>query len=245
MIFFKPGDIVKFKPDRSRRTMMPPSPRWTAGTFEPRIRPVTFSLDEFHADPDGDQREALGGAPWRLKSSSPAFRPPSRTSGGPAITISASRISGGMDHYALIAANLLVGNPTKAPPCSRRSFWGPRSSSTPTRPSPSPAPKCRRRSTASSSRPGRRSPVKAGQTLSFGFLKSRRARLYRRLRRHRRAGRARLALDLSARRARRLRGPAAESGRPAGRRRRQRAAEARPQRSPATCGAVRARGCCA
>ena len=41
-----------------------------------------------------------------------------------------------------------------------------------------------------------------------------RARLYRRGRRHRRAGGARLALDLSARRARRLRGPAAEGRRP-------------------------------
>jgi urea carboxylase len=50
MIFFNPGDIVKFKPvgreayDEAVREV-------DAGRFEPLIRPVTFSLDDFHAGP--------------------------------------------------------------------------------------------------------------------------------------------------------------------------------------------------
>jgi len=52
MVFFKPGDIVKFKPidrqayDRNLAEV-------EAGSFAPRIREFTFSLDEFQADIDG------------------------------------------------------------------------------------------------------------------------------------------------------------------------------------------------
>jgi urea carboxylase len=59
MIFFKPGDIVKFKPvdrdgyDAAVETV-------EAGRFEPPIRRVSFSLDEFHADPAATNTKLLG-----------------------------------------------------------------------------------------------------------------------------------------------------------------------------------------
>ncbi|MDE0208329.1 MAG: carboxyltransferase domain-containing protein [Boseongicola sp.] len=52
MVFFRPGDIVKWRPigraeyDRIIEDMQ-------AGRFEPRMRDVVFSLDDFNADPDG------------------------------------------------------------------------------------------------------------------------------------------------------------------------------------------------
>jgi len=52
MIFFNPGDIVKFKSvgrdayDEAVREV-------ETGRFDPLIRPVTFSLDEFHSGPSG------------------------------------------------------------------------------------------------------------------------------------------------------------------------------------------------
>ena len=50
MIFFKPGDIVKFKAiDRAEYDH--DVAEVAAGRFHPRIRPVTFSLDDFHKDP--------------------------------------------------------------------------------------------------------------------------------------------------------------------------------------------------
>ena len=67
MIFFKPGDIVKFKPvDRDGYDAA--IELVNAGRFEPTMRPVTFSLDEFHERPGGDQQETPGGASWRLRS---------------------------------------------------------------------------------------------------------------------------------------------------------------------------------
>jgi urea carboxylase len=64
MIFFKPGDIVKFKPvDRDGYDAAVEAVN--AGKFEPPVRPVTFSLDAFHADPtvtSGEILEALHGA---------------------------------------------------------------------------------------------------------------------------------------------------------------------------------------
>ena len=58
MIFFKPGDIVKFKPvdydgyDAAIELV-------NAGRFEPTVRPVTFSLDEFHAKPAATDEKLL------------------------------------------------------------------------------------------------------------------------------------------------------------------------------------------
>lgn len=52
MVFFRPGDIVKFKPigrDDYDRTLDDVA----AGRFEPLIRDVTFDLNEFHKDTDG------------------------------------------------------------------------------------------------------------------------------------------------------------------------------------------------
>lgn len=63
MILFNPGDVVKFRPigrdeyDEIVRKL-------EEGRFEPRIRPATFSLDTFHADPAASNAnlvEALNG----------------------------------------------------------------------------------------------------------------------------------------------------------------------------------------
>ena len=51
MVFFKPGDIVKFKPI-DRATYDHDVAEVEAGRFEPLVRDFTFSLDEFHADID-------------------------------------------------------------------------------------------------------------------------------------------------------------------------------------------------
>lgn len=63
MILFKPGDVVQFKPiDRAGYDQIVDDV--ANGRFEPRIRPVTFVLDDFHKDPDGYARkleEALHG----------------------------------------------------------------------------------------------------------------------------------------------------------------------------------------
>jgi urea carboxylase len=59
MIFFKPGDIVKFKPvDRNGYDAA--IELVNAGRFEPTMRPVTFSLDEFHARPAATNENLLG-----------------------------------------------------------------------------------------------------------------------------------------------------------------------------------------
>ena len=52
MVFFRPGDIVKFKPI-DRATYDKDVAEVEAGRFEPRVRDFTFSLEEFHADIDG------------------------------------------------------------------------------------------------------------------------------------------------------------------------------------------------
>ncbi len=51
MIFFKPGDLVKFTPI-DRDTYDAAVEAVDANTFEPKIRDVRFSLDEFNADAD-------------------------------------------------------------------------------------------------------------------------------------------------------------------------------------------------
>lgn len=58
MVFFKPGDIVKWKPI-SREEYDQCTADVEAGTFDPRIRPVTFSLDEFNRDIDATNAKLL------------------------------------------------------------------------------------------------------------------------------------------------------------------------------------------
>jgi urea carboxylase len=59
MIFFKPGDIVKFKPvDRAGYDAA--IELVNAGRFEPTMRPVAFSLDEFHEKPAATNEKLLG-----------------------------------------------------------------------------------------------------------------------------------------------------------------------------------------
>jgi len=52
MVFFRPGDIVKFKPI-DRATYDLDVAEVEAGRFTPLVRDFTFSLEEFHADIDG------------------------------------------------------------------------------------------------------------------------------------------------------------------------------------------------
>ena len=58
MVFFKPGDIVKWKPI-SREEYDRNLAEVEAGTFMPRIREVEFSLDEFNNDIDGTNAKLL------------------------------------------------------------------------------------------------------------------------------------------------------------------------------------------
>jgi urea carboxylase len=59
MIFFKPGDIVKFKPV-NREEYDAAVEAVDAGLFDPLIRTVSFSLDAFRADPAGTNAKLLG-----------------------------------------------------------------------------------------------------------------------------------------------------------------------------------------
>ncbi len=52
MVFFKPGDIVKWKPI-TREEYDECLAQVEANTYEPRIREVVFSLDDFNKDIDG------------------------------------------------------------------------------------------------------------------------------------------------------------------------------------------------
>jgi urea carboxylase len=59
MIFFNPGYIIKFKPiDRDGYDAA--LEEVERGKFEPPIRPVTFSLNDFHADPASTKAKILG-----------------------------------------------------------------------------------------------------------------------------------------------------------------------------------------
>lgn len=58
MVFFKPGDIVKWKPI-SREEYDAVLDDVEANRFEPRIRNVRFSLDEFNADIDGTNAKLM------------------------------------------------------------------------------------------------------------------------------------------------------------------------------------------
>jgi urea carboxylase len=58
MVFFRPGDIVKFKPiDRAEYDAALAAVE--AGTFALRTRPVRFSLDAFLRDPDATNRSLV------------------------------------------------------------------------------------------------------------------------------------------------------------------------------------------
>jgi len=59
MIFFKPGDIIKFKPV-GRDSYDAALEEVERGKFEPPIRPVTFSLSDFHTDPASTNAKILG-----------------------------------------------------------------------------------------------------------------------------------------------------------------------------------------
>ena len=59
MVFFRPGDIVKWKPI-DRAAYDDAVADVGAGRFAPRMRDVTFSLDEFHKDIDGYNRKLEG-----------------------------------------------------------------------------------------------------------------------------------------------------------------------------------------
>ena len=58
MILFSPGDIVKFRPI-ARDEYDSIVQEVEQGRFEPRIRPATFSLDSFHADPVASGRQLV------------------------------------------------------------------------------------------------------------------------------------------------------------------------------------------
>ncbi len=58
MVFFKPGDIVKFKPI-DRETYDKTVADVEAGNFEPVVKLVTFSLDDFQKDIDGYNHQIL------------------------------------------------------------------------------------------------------------------------------------------------------------------------------------------
>ena len=58
MVFFKPGDIVKWKPI-GREEYDAAVADVQAGTFAPRIRNVRFSLDEYNADIDGTNAKLM------------------------------------------------------------------------------------------------------------------------------------------------------------------------------------------
>ena len=59
MILFTPGDIVKFRAI-GREDYDTIAAEVAAGTFVPRIRQVTFSLDAFHADPAASNANLVG-----------------------------------------------------------------------------------------------------------------------------------------------------------------------------------------
>ena len=58
MIFFRPGDIVKFRPvERAEYDSI--TADLAAGRWAPTIRPAEFSLDAFEADPAGTNARLL------------------------------------------------------------------------------------------------------------------------------------------------------------------------------------------
>lgn len=58
MVFFRPGDIVKFKPI-DREAYDRAVSEVEDGSFSLRIRPATFVLEDFLRDPDGYNRSLV------------------------------------------------------------------------------------------------------------------------------------------------------------------------------------------
>lgn len=58
MVFFKPGDIVKWKPINREEYDIAVA-EVQAGTYAPRIKNVTFSLEDFNADVDGTNAKLM------------------------------------------------------------------------------------------------------------------------------------------------------------------------------------------
>ena len=58
MVFFKPGDIVKWKPI-NREEYDQILAGVGAGTYQPKIREVTFDLEAFNRDIDGTNAKLL------------------------------------------------------------------------------------------------------------------------------------------------------------------------------------------
>ncbi|WP_193370435.1 5-oxoprolinase subunit B family protein [Pelagibius marinus] len=59
MVFFKPGDIVKFKPI-DRKSYDAAVAEVQAGSFAPKSSSVRFSLDDYNADIDGTNAKLMG-----------------------------------------------------------------------------------------------------------------------------------------------------------------------------------------
>ena len=113
MVFFKPGDIVKWKPiDRDEYDQTVADVE--TGRFRPLIRDVVFSLDAFNADIDGTNARLMEALTCRLMSSPPASPRPFRILGRPGYYHLGIPMGGAMDRLALRSANLLVGNPEDA-----------------------------------------------------------------------------------------------------------------------------------
>jgi hypothetical protein len=140
-----------------------------AGRFAPKMRPVTFSLDEFNADIDGYNKKLEGDAQWLLRSRHRASppRPGPRPPGYYHLGIP---LSGAMDRWRWIAPTCSSAT-TPQPPGSRPSSWARNSSSPRTPRSPSAAPNCRPRLDGEAQPTWTSFAVKAGQTLSFDYLK--------------------------------------------------------------------------
>jgi allophanate hydrolase subunit 2 len=108
MCLFRPGDIVKWKP--VTRDEYDAAIEVEAGRFEPVIRDATFEPDRVQQGHGRHQCQADGGDPWPLRSSLPGLSTTVQDLGRPGYYHLGIPISGGMDRFALRAANMLVGN---------------------------------------------------------------------------------------------------------------------------------------
>ena len=226
--FFEPGDIVKFEPiDRDRYDEL--KAEADAGRGSIRRRPVTFDFDGLLRRFRRLQRAAAGGAPCRLRSSSPGLSTTVQDLGREGYYHVGVPPSGALDQFSLVAANLLVGNEpgaagleARVPGAGAALHGGGHGR------------RLRRGHRAARERRGAGAvDVVRGDRRRRARLRPRargRAPLHRGVRRDRRAGEARQPLDLRARRARRPR-RASAAGRRRARRSGRAATAARPGRS--------------